>query len=77
VNYDEIDNEFISTFGIYDDIGLPLIFVTHLDGRVGQLDKYLYEKDEIESELIHDFIEEVRRKEVNIYYKSEEVPDYS
>lgn len=76
--YDQDENqEFLDFFGITSeqDLETPKVFLTKIDNRLQKLDKYLYEKDEINEEYIKDFIGEFRKKEIPRFFKSERVPD--
>jgi len=60
--------------GVNPQTKLPLIYLTHIDNDLAKMDKYLYNKDDIEAEFIADFLEDFRNKKLEIHYKSEEIP---
>ena len=79
VYFDQEDVEFLEFFGIHskEDLETPKIFLSKLDKKFQRMDKYLYEKDEIDQEFIKDFIDEFRKKELKQFYRSEKPLDNS
>lgn len=78
VPYNTENKEFLTFFGVYDNEGIkkyPKIFLTKIDNQFQRMDKYLYEKDEINEEFIKDFLVDFRKKALSRYFKSEEIKD--
>lgn len=76
VPYNKENKDFLTFFGVYDNEEIkkhPKIFLTKIDNHFQRMDKYLYEKDEINEEFIKDFLVDFRKKAVPTYFKSEEI----
>lgn len=72
VYYQEDHYDLMAAYGVYGQSQTPRVVMSQVNQEVGSVDKYLFEKDSIESTHLTDFIQEVKGQEVELYLKSEE-----
>ncbi len=72
VYWQEDHYDLMAAYGVYGLSQTPRVVMSQVNQEVGSVDKYLFDKDSIESEHLVDFIQEVRGQEVDVYLKSEE-----
>ena len=75
IRFSKENSDMLDFFDITNKNDLPKLFISAIDNRQQQMNKYEFNKDEMNSEFIGDFISDYWNKKLTLYHKSEREPE--